>query len=154
MTPADATVGDVMVRRPTVHPADTTVSAARAAFATSAKFHLLLLVRDGRLVGAIDRDDVAAPDAEDHGAALALASLDGRTVAPSVPAGKLRADMVASGIRRLAVVDEHRRLLGLLCLKASASAFCTDDGVDTMRRFRNPHPDRPEPADHTGDRGQ
>ena len=49
------TVGGVMLRRPTVHPADTTVRAARAAFAASPKLHLLLLVRDGRLIGTLDR---------------------------------------------------------------------------------------------------
>ncbi|MFD9827605.1 CBS domain-containing protein [Tsukamurella tyrosinosolvens] len=151
MTTTVGTVDDVMLRRPTVHPADITVRAARAAFAASPKLRLLLLVRDGRLIGTLDRDDVSAPDAEDHGSALALASLDGRTVAPDVPAGKVRTDMVASGIRRLAVVDDHRRLLGLLCLKASTSGFCTDDGVDTMRRCRNPGPERPQPADHIGE---
>ncbi|KXP00396.1 Predicted signal-transduction protein containing cAMP-binding and CBS domains (plasmid) [Tsukamurella tyrosinosolvens] len=137
MTTTAGTVGGVMLRRPTVHPADTTVRAARAAFAASPKLHLLLLVRDGRLIGTLDRDDLAPLGVEDDDPALSVAALDGRTVAPDAPADLLRTEMVARGIRRLAVVDDHLRLLGLLCLKASASGFCTDDGVDEMRRGRH-----------------
>lgn len=135
-----ATVADVMLRRPTIHPPDTTVSAAREAFAASPKLHLLLLVHDGRLVGTLDRDDLATSVDPGTGA-LASASLDGRTGAP---AERHRADMVASGVRRLAVIDGDLRLLGLLCLKASGSGFCTDEGVDGMRRGRNRRPNHSE----------
>ena len=45
--------------------------------------------------------------------------------------------MITTGIRRLAVVDGDLRLLGLLCLKASRTGFCSDEGVDGMRRGRH-----------------
>ncbi|MCS3781822.1 CBS domain-containing protein [Tsukamurella ocularis] len=135
MTPPTVTVADVMLRRPTVHPADITVGAARTAFATSPKLHLLLLIRDGALVGTLDRDDLTGTT-DDAAPALTVASLAERTTAPGVPAARLRSHMITTGVRRLAVVDDDLRLRGLLCLKASRTGFCTDDGVDDMRRRR------------------
>lgn len=134
---APATVNDVMLRRPTVHPADVTIGAARAAFASGPKLHLLLLIREGRVIGTLDRGDLADPAVAADSPALALAELEGRTVAPDVPAEPLRKDMLATGIRRLAVVDDEMRLLGLLCLKSSGTGFCSDDGVADMRRARS-----------------
>ncbi|BDH58513.1 hypothetical protein MTP03_34520 [Tsukamurella sp. PLM1] len=134
---ADATVNDVMLRRPTVHPADVTIGAARAALEAAPKLHLLLLIRDGRVIGTLDRGDLSDPALAGDSPALALAELDGRTVAPDVPAERLRKDMLATGIRRLAVVDDEMRLLGLLCLKSSGTGFCSDDGVADMRRARS-----------------
>jgi hypothetical protein len=37
--------------------------------------------------------------------------------------------MIASGQRRAAVVSPDGRLLGLLCLKASGTGFCSDQDV-------------------------
>lgn len=136
MTSPTVTVADVMLRRPTIHPSDTTVGAAREAFAASPKLHLLLLVRDGGLVGTLDRGDLSA-SADPGARALEVASLDGRTVAPGAPAERLRSHMITTGIRRLAVVDGDLHLLGLLCLKASRTGFCSDEGVDGMRRGRH-----------------
>lgn len=131
------TVGDAMLHHPTVHGADLTVGEARAVFADSAKTHLLLLVRDGVLVGAVSRHDVdVATHAEDTAPAATIASLDGRTTTPDVPVGPLRESMAGTGLRRIAVVDEEMHLLGLLCLKASLTGFCTDEGVAAMRRSR------------------
>ncbi|KXP06434.1 CBS domain-containing protein [Tsukamurella pseudospumae] len=135
MSAAAPTVAEVMLRRPTRHTADITVGAARAALEESPKFHLLLLVHDGVLVGTLDDGDLAA-HADEASPARDLASRDGRTVGPAAPADPVRQDMRTTGIRRLAVVDEGMRLLGLLCLTASGSGFCTDDGVDEMRRAR------------------
>jgi hypothetical protein len=132
---AQRTVGDAMLRRPTVHAADLTVGAARAAFDASPKTHLLLLVRDGVLVATLTRDDVAA-DADPDGPAAGLGALVGRTVDPAVPLAAAHALMAGRGLRRLAVVDGSARLLGLLCLKRGLTGFCTDDGVAEMRAAR------------------
>lgn len=129
------TVGDAMLHAPTVHPADLTIGAAQAQFAAHPKTHLLLLVRDGVLVAAVAREDVEG--APDPGApAASVASLDGRTVSPDQPVDPLRASMADSGLRRIAVVDDEMHLLGLLCLKASLTGFCTDEGVLRMRAER------------------
>jgi CBS domain-containing protein len=129
------TVGEAMLRRPTVHAPDLTVAAARAAFDASAMTHLLLLTRGGVLVGTLTRGDL---EVETDPAALAagLGSLEGRTVDPAVPLVQAQALMTERGLRRLAVVDPAMRLLGLLCLKRSRTGFCTDDGVAGMRAER------------------
>ena len=135
MTGQDATVGDAMLRRPAVHPAELTVGEARAVFATRTKIHLLLLVRDGILVSTLDRDDLT-DDADTAAPAAALGSLELRTVAVDVPLQATQEAMVRTGRRRLAVVGPEGHLLGLLCLKRSLAGFCTDDGVSTMRQSR------------------
>lgn len=131
------TVGDAMLHHPTVHGADLTVGQARAVFADSPKTHLLLLVRDGVLVSAVSRHDVEGSTHADAAApAASIASLEGRTTTADVPVGPLRKSMAGTGLRRIAVVDDQMHLLGLLCLKASLTGFCTDEGVAEMRRSR------------------
>jgi hypothetical protein len=41
----------------------------------------------------------------------------------------VRQSMLRNRLRRIAVVDEHGALLGLLCLKRSGTGFCSDDDV-------------------------
>lgn len=130
-------VDDAMLRHPTIHPPDITVGDAVAAFESSPKIHLLLLVHAGRLVGTLTRADIAAAALREDASPLARSSLRARTTSPGSELEPLREAMVANGTRRLAVVDDDLRLLGLLCLKASGTGFCTDDGVDRMRRSRS-----------------
>ena len=54
----------------------------------------------------------------------------------AVAAEDARRAMQASGDRRLAVVEDDGRLLGLLCLKRSGDGFCTDAGVAERRAAR------------------
>jgi CBS domain-containing protein len=135
VTIAMETVGSAMLRHPTVHAPDLTVGEAQEIFATSPKTHLLVLVRDGVLVSTLVRDDV---DGLPHASAPAAdaGTLAGRTVTADEPLEALRAAMADSGLRRLAVVDDRMRLLGLLCLKRSRTGFCTDEGVAAMRAER------------------
>ena len=133
--PATTTVGDAMLRHPTVHPAELTVREARSAFDASPKLRVLLLVRDDLLVSMIAREDLSR--AEDPSAAVAeVGTLDGRCVAADAPLEATFDAMVRSGRRRIAVVEPDGKLLGLLCLKRSQSGFCTDKGVAAMRRSR------------------
>lgn len=128
------TVADAMLRHPTVHPADLTAGEAREIFEARPKTHLLLLATDDVLVSTLTREDLATGD--DSVPAVSLGTLDGRTTSPDVPVDDLRTAMTTSGLRRIAVVDADRGLLGLLCLKASLTGFCTDDGVREMRASR------------------
>ncbi|MFC7496132.1 MULTISPECIES: CBS domain-containing protein [unclassified Nocardioides] len=130
-----ATVRGAMLHHPTVHPAEMTVGEARSAFATSAKNRLLLLVADGLLVSAVDRDDLSGTE-DPSSAVAALGSLDGRCVSAEAPLRETFEEMLRTGRRRFAVVDGDGALLGLLCLKRSRSGFCTDEGVAAMRRAR------------------
>lgn len=129
------TVADAMLRHPRVHPAALTVAGARAAYAASAKTHLLLLVDAGVLVSTLARDDVreAAPPSAP---AAGLGVLDGRIVSPGAPLEPTARAMARARHRRLAVVDARMRLLGLLCLKRSLDGFCTDEAVAAMRAAR------------------
>ncbi len=125
--PAGSTVAEVMVRRPKVLPADATLGQVRAAFEDD-HVHMVLLTRGTVLCGTVLRCDVpaAAPDALE---ALPHARLTGRTIPPTAPADAALRWLVARQQRRLAVVDDHGELLGLLCLKASGTGFCSDLGV-------------------------
>jgi hypothetical protein len=37
--------------------------------------------------------------------------------------------LLGEGRRRLAVIDESGRLLGLLCLNREGTGYCSDDGI-------------------------
>ncbi|QWC84644.1 CBS domain-containing protein [Nocardioidaceae bacterium] len=121
-----ARVDDVMVTRAKTWPADMTVGEAAAAFTDHV--HLLLLVRDGRLVGTVHREDLT-PVAAPHEPVLDHARLEGRVVVSGTPLDRATAVLEARGTRRVAVVDEDDRLLGLLCLKRHRRGFCSDAGV-------------------------
>lgn len=133
--PRGATVADVMVRRPTTMPSSASVHQAVAAFGDD-HVHMLLLVAGDQLVGTLVRDDLPDGGAV-VGRAGAFAILAGRTVAPTVDACRVMAEMAADGVRRLAVVDGTDRLLGLLCLKRRGDGFCSDDDVDARQRSRH-----------------
>lgn len=120
------TVREAMIRTAKLHPVETTVADASAAF-ENAHVHLLLLVEGTTLRGTLDRRDlIGAPRAAP---ALRFARLGGRTVGPDESLAQVHAAMVSSGRRRLAVVDPGGALLGLLCLKSKRTGFCTDRGV-------------------------
>lgn len=129
------TVGEAMLRNPTVHPAALTIGTARAAFDASPKTHMLLLLHDRVLVSTVIRADVEG-DIDPEAPAVDAGSLEERTVGPDALLAPAHADMRNRGVRRLAVVDESARLLGLLCLKRSRTGFCTDHGVAEMRRVQ------------------
>jgi len=115
-----------MLRQPAVHEPRTTVGELRAYFKDE-HVHMALLVENGKLVGAVERADLAAADRRDAHAAE-VATLDGRTTAPDVQLTEALAEMRRAGRRRLAVTDGGA-LLGLLCLKASGDGFCSDADV-------------------------
>jgi len=126
-TVAAAVAADAMISAPTVHRPSLTVSDCQAAF-TDDHVHMVLVVEDGHLLGTLVRGDVPA-HAGPSAPALPFASSRGRTVGPHEPVAGLRAAMLASGARRLAVVDEKGSLLGLLCLKRHLGGFCSDADV-------------------------
>ena len=126
-TVAGAVVADVMVQAPKVDGPSLTVADYRAACADD-HVHILLLVENGRLLGTLVRGDVPA-QAEASAPALPYATTRGRTVGPGEPADGVRTQMLASGVRRLVVVDGHGSLVGLLCLRRDLSGFCSDADV-------------------------
>lgn len=129
------TVRDAMLRRPTVHPADLTVGQAQAELDAHPKRHMLVLVADGVLTSTITRSDLHS-DVDPNAEASTIGTLIGRTVGPDGDVEDAHRAMLLRGHRRVAVVDEHMHLLGLLCLKRSRSGFCTDAGVAALRAER------------------
>lgn len=119
------TVAEAMVTIPKTLPASAGVEEARAAFADP-KVHLLLLTRGDRLVTTLVRADLALAGA---GPARSFGRTAGRVTAPAEPLDEVGAWMRRTRTRRLAVIAEDDRLLGLLCLKADGSGFCSDAGV-------------------------
>lgn len=121
------TVADVMVRRPRTNRVSSTVTDLRRLFADD-HVHAALLVADGILITVVDRADVH-PSLSGNTPAASLGTRAGRTVGPATPLEKARRQLLTAGRRRLAVVDDQQRLLGLLCLKRSQDGFCSDRDV-------------------------
>ncbi|GAA1387235.1 hypothetical protein GCM10009613_22480 [Pseudonocardia kongjuensis] len=117
----------------TCRPA-TTVGQARALFGKP-KVHALLLVDDdGLLHAVVERADLAGR--ADAAPAAPAGRLAGRTVGPAADLRTTWDAMAGEGRRRLAVVDDGGRLLGLLCLKRSGRGFCSDEGIRARERER------------------
>ena len=116
-----------MVRHPKTLDIRSTQSDAVALLADDHVHMALVVAEDHRLVTTIERSDLCAAPAD--APLIALGTLTGRVVSPECPLGEATAAMVGTGRRRLAVVDQDGRLLGLLCLKRSGNGFCSDEGI-------------------------
>lgn len=124
-----------MVTRPAVHPPWTTIGELREYFEDD-HVHAALLVYAGKLLGMVERGDLAA-ELDDRSPALEVAVLEGRTIAPDLPAAHALTAMRRSRRRRLAVTFADGELLGLLCLQANGRGFCSDDDVAARRVKRS-----------------
>jgi CBS domain-containing protein len=141
---AGRAVTDVMIGRPKTLPAGASVADVRALLADD-HVVMALLTEDGVLRGTLLREDV--PDTAPGAApALPLSRLTGRTVAPAVPLADVHELLLRTGRRRLAVVDEAGRLLGLVCLKRRRTGYCSDAGVAERARSRRCTPETPAPT--------
>jgi hypothetical protein len=116
-----------MITRPKTTPSILSIAGTHALLADS-HVHMVLLVEGPRLVGTLVRGDLP-PTAAATEPALPYAVLDGRLISPAADAELARLAMSRQAVRRLAVVDDGHRLLGLLCLKASHRGFCADSDV-------------------------
>ena len=124
--PTPRRVRDEMVTCPVIHGTSTTVGELREFF-TDDHVHIALLVDGGRLVGTVERPDLG-PGAGDSAPAQTVASLTERTIQPDALAAEALAAMQRTGHRRLAVVGEDAKLIGLLCLKRSGQGSCFGRG--------------------------
>ena len=98
----------------------------------------LIAAADGFLVTTITRsdlDDLDGLGGQPPGRipAAEFGTLAGRTArsADELTAAALR--LTSTRQRRLAVVDNAGRLVGLLCLKRNGSGFCSDENVRQRR---------------------
>ncbi|GAA4889958.1 CBS domain-containing protein [Actinomycetospora straminea] len=127
---AGATVADAMLAGPKTCPPATTVEQARAVLADD-HVHAVLVVDGRQLLAVVERADLeGAPGAA---SVVDRGRLDGRTVAPDADVEEVRQAMTG---RRLAVVDGHGALLGLLCRKRHGRGFCSREDVEARERER------------------
>jgi CBS domain-containing protein len=121
-------VADVMVRFPKTHGAGSRLAQVRALFQDDHVHMVLIVAIDGLLITTIERPDL---DGALPGSVLAreLGTLAGRTAGPADPLDAATAALVRKRRRRLAVVDDSGRLVGLLCLKKDGIGYCSDEGI-------------------------
>lgn len=121
-------VADVLVRFPKTHGPGSTLGEIRSFFADDHVHMALIVGTDGRLVTTIERPDLAA-DLPGSVPAAELGTLVGRTAGPADPLDAVTTALLRQRRRRLAVVDDSRLLLGLLCLKKDGTGYCSDEGI-------------------------
>lgn len=121
-------VRDVMINHPKLVDAALTLSEAQHHFADE-HVHMLLLVENSHFIGTLVRTDLreTAPTFP----AASFSVLRGRCVHNGAYADDVLKQMIRLRIRRLAVINDDRNLVGLLCLKRSGSGFCSDLDVSS-----------------------
>jgi CBS domain-containing protein len=113
---------DVVHRRLTTTPAATTVGELRAYFAESGSRRMALVVDGARYLGAIEA--AALPADVDGAEQVGGHAVPGPTIAPGASAEEARQRAIAEPSRRIAVVDDDGRLLGIVAVTRTLDAFC------------------------------
>jgi hypothetical protein len=94
---------------------------------------MALVVGEGNvLITTIERSDLPR-QAPMSTSLTVLGALQGRTVRPDCALTEATATLERTGRRRMAVVDDHGRLVGLLCLKGNGTGYCSDEGIAARR---------------------
>jgi len=117
-----------MLTIPARHSLSATVREIRDFFRDDHVHAALIVSPAGYLAAVVERDDIAGCQVLDA-AAAPLGRLADRTVPAEASLAEVRRVMIATGRRRAAVISADGRLLGLLCLKASQTGFCSDQDV-------------------------
>ena len=131
-----AVVADAMVTTPKRHPPEVTLDEIRALFEDDHVCLALVVAADGRLVTTIEREDL--PTASSSSAPVPeIGTLVGRTARPFDSLALATARLRRQRRRRLAVVDDKGRLIGLVCLNRDSAGFCTDEGIRARERERH-----------------
>jgi CBS-domain-containing membrane protein len=121
-------VADAMVTVPKTNGPDTRIAEIRALFDDDHLHMALIVDADGRLLSAIERADLSAAMAGST-RARRIGTIAGRVIGPYQSLDYAMAVLQQTRRRRLAVIDDSGRLLGLLCLKRHGDGFCSDEGV-------------------------
>ena len=120
-------VSDLMLRNPKTLPSDAPVSEVRAILENPSV--QMVLLTDGQMfAGAVTDVPAGAPPEQ---RALDFADREPDTIGPDEPASAALARTAANPHRRVVVVDDQARLLGLLCLNETRTRFCGAPGGGT-----------------------
>lgn len=90
--------------------------------------HMAVIVHDEHVLAVIERSDLAA-DLDPQGRAMDVGTQAGRWVGPFEELSRVRERMISTSRRRLVVLDDAGRFLGMLCLKTHGRGFCRDEDV-------------------------
>jgi CBS-domain-containing membrane protein len=131
-TAAQLACADVLHSRFETLPGTASIDDIRRWFAASSHRKMAFLADDGRYVGSLTREDVAAPadaalaDAAPADAARPAAELarQGPTIAPDAPARSGHELAIAGGALRVPCVDGDGRLLGVVAVTEDLAGFC------------------------------
>ena len=118
---AGPTVRDAMLHAPRTLSTATPVAEARATFANP-RVRLLLVVDGERFAGTLTPEDMR----DDAATVGDLARADAPRVAPDDPVDRALEVLERVGGERLPVVDDERRLCGLVCFDRDGAQFCVD----------------------------
>jgi CBS domain-containing protein len=115
------TVADVTHPRITVFSSDATVAELREWFDAKEGHRLAVLADEGRYAGSVVPDDIEGADRERPAREFARSD---RTVAPGDPAKRAEELALSTPARRVPVVDDGGRLLGVVALTPDLQGFC------------------------------
>lgn len=90
--------------------------------------HLAVVVEGRRVLTAIERADLSGAGRPDQ-PARDIGTLVGRCAHADDDLARTSLRMIGQARRRLVVLDDEGRLLGLLCLKRHRRGFCSDEDV-------------------------
>jgi CBS-domain-containing membrane protein len=116
------TAADVMHRRLTSLPAQTTVGELREYFAASASRKLALLADGGQYAGAVEAS--ALPEAAEAGQPAVGYAADHPTVRPDADATATRDLGLELPSLRVPVVSESGELVGIVAITRGRDGFC------------------------------
>lgn len=118
----ELTAADVVHKRFSVLPADTTVAQVRDWFAASSHRKVAVLADDRRYAGSLTREDVGG-DLDPFRPAADVAS-PGPTVPPEAPARTAHELAIATPALRVPVVDHDGTLIGVVGITDDLAGFC------------------------------
>ena len=128
---APQTVADAMIQAPKISGPEATVRDMKAQFEND-HVHAVLIVDSGVLLAVVERSDLDR-STNDGASALSVGRLSGRVVTGDHSLQAAHRWMTGSCTRRLAVVDEDGRLVGLLCLKRDGRGFCSSADLQSRQ---------------------
>ncbi|HTN24877.1 MAG TPA: CBS domain-containing protein [Solirubrobacteraceae bacterium] len=115
------TVQDILHAKFSALPATATVGDVRDYFAASTSRRQAFIADDGRYAGSLTPEQVADGD---PGRPAAEVADTGPTIGPEAPAATGRDLALQTASRRVPVVDDDGRLLGVVAVTGDLQSFC------------------------------
>jgi CBS domain-containing protein len=118
------TVRDVVHAKLSTLEATATIADVRAYFAASGSRRQAFVVDDGRYVGSLTPAHVADEDADPERLAIEVADRGGPTIGLEAPANVGRDLALQTDARRVPVLDDDGKLVGVIAVTGDLTSFC------------------------------